>query len=268
LSLSSTLNLSQSDNTTVSTPQYYTWSWTKFKAYSPYKDTSQNPAQWNIGDAINFSKALYGESNPSITDELVISHNPEDTKLWKIVWQVFNSYIIVEAHDRIQIYDQHALAERIIYEKLIKNAYKASSQWLLLSESFTLQASEYDLIREHESSVRDFWFDFELLWNNILQITAIPDFIKKENLRTIIEWLLEDLASNKIAASETLEEVRNKIAAYTACRSAIKFGHKLSTLEMKALLDDAVNDYSETCPHGRPVIHELSLEEMSKLYDR
>ena len=108
----------------------------------------------------------------------------------------------------------------------------------------------------------------ELLGNNILQVSGIPDFVKKENIRDIIEWVIEDLGSSKIWKSQTLEEVRNKIVAYASCRSAIKFGHKLSLLEMNTLLNDAVTDYSATCPHGRPVISNLDLETLKNMYDR
>jgi DNA mismatch repair protein MutL len=62
--------------------------------------------------------------------------------------------------------------------------------------------------------------------------------------------------------------VKNKIFAYTSCRSAIKFGNKLNLFEMNKLLNDAVENYSSTCPHGRPVVFEVSLEELKKKYER
>jgi DNA mismatch repair protein MutL len=68
--------------------------------------------------------------------------------------------------------------------------------------------------------------------------------------------------------SKTLEEVKNKIIAYTACRSAIKFGHKLNLFEINKLLNDSTETYSSTCPHGRPVVFEISLEELKGKYER
>jgi DNA mismatch repair protein MutL len=67
---------------------------------------------------------------------------------------------------------------------------------------------------------------------------------------------------------KTLDEVKNKVRAYTACRSAIKFGHKLNIFEMQALLKDAVLDYSATCPHGRPVAFEIDLQDLKGKFDR
>lgn len=68
--------------------------------------------------------------------------------------------------------------------------------------------------------------------------------------------------------SVSLDEVRHKLWAYTACRSAIKFGDPLSIFEMNALLKDAYSDYSATCPHGRPVVYDIHLEELQKKYER
>lgn len=68
--------------------------------------------------------------------------------------------------------------------------------------------------------------------------------------------------------SRSLDEVKNKIFAYASCRSAIKFGHKLNLFEMHALLCDAVVDYSSTCPHGRPVVYDISLDALKDKYER
>jgi len=80
--------------------------------------------------------------------------------------------------------------------------------------------------------------------------------------------VLEDIGENAHAKSKTLQEVRNTLFAYTSCRAAIKFGHKLSLFEMNKLLHDAALDYSATCPHGRPVIYEINLEEIKNKYER
>lgn len=260
--------------TTEKTPEYYTGSGTKFKSYSPYKNTQTNPDQSHIKNALNFSKAISSDSwNRWTSHSFDQSYTQSEkdlhrTKMWKIIGQAFNSYIIVETPDSLQILDQHALAERIIYEKLIKNTHDFNTQWLLLAESFNLSPTEFELIEKHAESMKWFWFDFELLGNNILQITAIPDFIKKNDLRKVVEWVIEDLGNSKMQTSHTLEEIQNSIAAYTACRSAIKFGDPLTLLEMHTLLNDAVTDYSATCPHGRPVISNLDLETLKNMYDR
>lgn len=262
-----------SDNKEEKTPKYYTWSGTKFKSYSPYKDISTNPNQIKISDSINFTKEILNnnEYNENISNEIIVDNFETNTdlhftKLWKIIWQFHNSYIVVETKNWIQILDQHALAERIIYEKLVKTEKKYSSQWLLISENLNLTPLEINILKENKDTFEKMWFDFEILAKNNLIINSIPDFIKKENLKNIFLGILNDLQNN--SKSKTLEEVKNKIFAYTACRSAIKFWNKLSLFEINKLLNDSVTEYSSTCPHGRPVVYEINLEELKGKYER
>lgn len=257
----------QSQSST-SQPQYYTGSWTKFKSYSPYKDVTPNPAQWKINDAMNFSKSIVGENNSGPVLDNFEPKDLHDTKMGRIIGQMHNSYIIVQTVDGMQILDQHALAERIIYEKLVKSQYQAKTQGLLIGESLHLWAKEFDILQDNTQTFEEMGFDFEILSAGNVMINGIPDFVKKENLSQIFEWILEDIWWHNFEKSKTLEEVRNKIFAYTACRSAIKFGNKLNLFEMNKLLNDAVADYSATCPHGRPVVYEIGLQELQDKYER
>lgn len=267
-SIQSSQNLHIKNEGSQSWQKYYVPSWTKFKDYSPYKNTSVNPWQINISDAISFSEKIL--EKPDLNNDLNLTNDLHYTKIWKIIWQVHNSYIIVETKNWIQIYDQHALAERINYEKLIKKSEEnwSSTQWLLIWENISLNPSELDILEENLKIFKEMWFDLEILpWNNII-INWIPDFIKKENIKDIFLWILEDIWEHNFNKSKTLEEVKNKIFAYTACRSAIKFWNKLSLFEINKLLNDSILDYSATCPHWRPVIFELNLDELKDKYER
>ena len=249
--------------------EYYTGSGTKFKSYSPYKNTSPNPSQWKIWEALNFSEKLLNNNTPFYSRaEREDSWDLHQTPLWLIIWQMHNSYICVQTEDWLKILDQHALAERIIYEKLISEQYKGITQGLLIWESINLSHSEQDIVEKHKNIFEEMWFEIELLSNGIIMINAIPDFIKKEKIGAIIEWVISDIGQLGNKKSLTLEEVRNKIFAYTSCRAAIKFGHKLSLFEMNKLLHDSVIDYSATCPHGRPVVFDIDLQELQDKYER
>ena len=248
---------------------FYTWSWTKFKSYSPYKDTTPNPNQWQIENALNFSRWILDEKTfNSENNEFKESNDLHYTPLWKIIWQAHNSYIIVETKEWIKMLDQHALAERVIYEKIVKADKKISIQWLLLSESFNVMPNEANILNDNIDTFYEMWFEIEVMPWNIVIINGIPEFIKKENLKNIFLWILEDIWNWNFNKSNTLEEVTNKIYAYTSCRAAIKFWHKLSLFEMNKLLNDSVIDYSATCPHWRPVVYDISLKELQDKYER
>ncbi len=266
-----------------SAPNYYTGSGTKFKAYSPYKDIKTNPAQWQIKQAVDFSKNLldcsknfdswkwdFIRENHSSYNK-VESFNSGDlhhTAIWKIVWQIYYSYILVETKEGLKVLDQHALAERVIYEKLIKKDYEAKIQKLLFSDSFNLLPKEISILEDSKEVFESMWFDFEIMSSKIVILNGVPDFIKKENIKKIFLWILEDIWEEWNNKSKTLEEVKNKIFAYTACRSAIKFWNKLNLFEMNKLLNDSALDYSSTCPHGRPVVFEIGMDELKGKYER
>lgn len=265
-----------------STTNYgYTWSWTKFKSYSPYTDKSPNINQTQINNALNFSKEilnLHTNKSNMLCEDLCEDEKCEEifekssdlhtTSLWRIIGQAHNSYIIIETNEWIKFLDQHALAERIIYEKLVNSDYGHNVQWLLIWESMALNPKELDILVDNKDIFIDIWFDFEIMPWSIVIINWIPDFIKKENISDIFIWIIDDIWIHNFTKSKTLEEVKNKIWAYTACRSAIKFWHKLNLFEMNKLINDSVLNYSSTCPHGRPVVFDISLNELKNKYER
>lgn len=253
----------EKEKSTYSNNSYYTWSWTKFKSYSPYKDISLNPNQSNIKDALAFSKAIIWD-----IDEFEKSNDLYYTKQGKIIWQIFNSYIIVEKDEKLIVLDQHALAERIIFENLQTKTTNKNSQRLLIQENINLNPKEKAILEEFKDVFLEMWFDFEILWNMQVLINSIPDFVKKENIKNIFLWVIWDIWEFNSNKSLKLEEVKNKILAYTACRSAIKFGNKLNLFEMNKLLNDSNLVYSSTCPHWRPSVFEISLQDLKKKYDR
>lgn len=253
----------------INSQNYYVPSWTKFKDYSPYKNVNVNPWQSTISNITNFNKNFEKEEK-NLENDLNLTNDIHYTKIWKIIWQAHNSFIIVETKEWIKIFDQHALAERVNYEKLINKSRQnwQSTQWLLIGENITLSNQDIDILEDNIDTFQEMWFEIEILaWNNII-INWIPDFIKKENLKETFLQVLQDIWEHKFNKSKTLEEVKNKIFAYMACRSAIKFWNKLSTFEINKLLNDSVIDYSATCPHWRPVIFEINLNELKDKYER
>lgn len=244
--------------------EYYTGSGTKFKSYSPYKNTSSNPWQASI----DFSEKILWES--SITDLKSVSSNSQvwdlrETPLWRIIWQVHNSYIIVETDWWLQILDQHALAERVIYEKLASSSYEPKVQWLLWGIWMHLIVSEIEALETYMEDFEKMGFEIEILSNNNILISSVPDFMSGQNIEKAFQKILSDVSG---VWSVWLDEIRHKIWAYTACRSAVKFWDSLTIFEMNKLLYDASLDYSATCPHGRPVVYDISLDELLGKYER
>jgi len=244
--------------------QYYTWSGTNFKNYSPYKNTTPNPAQVSV----DFSWAM-----PTSDNEL--SNTQDDNKelhwdlsltpLGKILWQLHNAYILVQTDMWLKILDQHALAERVLYEKLSKSSHVPKSQSILWWIGMHISPRELESLENYRDNIEKLWFEVDIMqwWNIVLQ--SIPDFISRQNIEESFKKILWDISD---MWSLSLDEVQHKIWAYAACRWSVKFGDPLSLFEMNALLRDASLDYSATCPHGRPVVYDISLEDLLWKYER
>jgi DNA mismatch repair protein MutL len=138
----------------------------------------------------------------------------------------------------------------------------------LIPETLKLTPQEYALLNEHKSIFENLWFFTEELSHQMISLQSIPDFVKKQEAKEIFLWILWDIWAWNTQNFKSLDEVKNKIFAYTACRSAIKFGHKLNLFEMNKLLNESLESYSSTCPHGRPVIYEITLDELKNKYER
>jgi DNA mismatch repair protein MutL len=250
--------------TNISPPlsqQYYTGSGTKFKSYSPYKDTNPHPHQWQVWQALEFSEALLSHTAQNLQNV------PSESNSTRVIWQLWNSYILVEKEKKFLILDQHALAERVLYEKLASKRSQFQTQKLLLPLAVHLNPKEQAILWEYKDTVLSLWFEWEELPSGI-HVHSIPDFTKKEDISVLLPWILADIDQFNAGKSRTLEEVQNKMYAYASCRAAIKFWHILSQMEMEQLVHDAEITYSSTCPHGRPVIFEVSLEELKGKFDR
>ncbi len=257
----STSDISESDNhSPSSTPsqKYYTGSGTKFKNYSPYTQLPNNPSQKSL-EALDFSEAILGGTREHNSWDL------RDTSFWRIIGQSHNSYIIVQNDNGLIILDQHALAERVIYEKLTKNSYESKTQKLISWVSLYLNPQEIESLEKYLPTFFSMWFELEILSHGSLQITGVPDFMKKTDIEKVFKNMMYDISE---IGSSSLNEIQNKIYAYASCRAAVKFWDPLSIFEMHWLLRDASLDYSSTCPHGRPVVYEIGLKDLQKKYER
>ena len=257
-----TWTISQPVHTFSEPKQYFVGSGSRFQSYSPYKDTSHAPNQSQISQALDFTKEILHWT--SFGNEL-----SEESPYGKIVGQVFKSYIIVEGKEKLIVFDQHALAERVIFERLCQKQEIVSTQKLLVPHTLHLTPKELSVFVEHQSVFEEMGFEAEQIsWNSII-MNAIPDFIRKERIEEIFHSLLTDVGEQSFTENvKTLDEVKNKLRAYTACRSAIKFWDILTMHEMKQLLQDAQITYSATCPHGRPVVFEIDLQDLKWRFDR
>ncbi len=183
-------------------------------------------------------------------------------------YQFHNKYIVVETEKGIMIIDQHAAHERIIYEKLVNsvNSNRVISQELLFPLSIRFTPSEISILREISNELRNLGLDFEIESENRAVFKSLPlDILGKAD-----EMLLREIISgySEIVRNEKINS-RDAIIASISCKAAIKTGQKLSNEEIENLITELFRcEIPYACPHGRPVVIELTLEELDKNFCR
>jgi DNA mismatch repair protein MutL len=214
-----------------------------------WKTDSPINTRKNISTVISAFDEVFGRNDKiSIDNNLptkeINKYDLPDSE--KFFWQLHTKYIFAQTSDGCIIIDQHAAHERILYEKAIKMMDKefAQSQQLIFPIDINLSDSEVSVLQEISSDLTNLGYSFELLENN--KVIIYEEYQKIRN-------------TNK----------RDSLAASFACKSAIKTGQKLSQQEMLTLYHDLMNcDVPYACPHGRPVILNLSLNDFDKKFGR
>ncbi len=184
---------------------------------------------------------------------------------FKYIGEAFDTYILVEVDDKMLIIDKHAAHERIIFEKLKENA-EHNPQMLIVPVQVTLSADEYDAIVSNIDEINSLGFELEDYGMKTILVRSIPMELDKENVKELIEEIAGKLNDKFTDFSpEFLDWLYHSVA----CRAAIKGGNKTTATELSALADIVLNDNKiRYCPHGRPIVAEMSLYEFKKRFSR
>jgi DNA mismatch repair protein MutL len=188
---------------------------------------------------------------------------------YKYIGQVMDTYLIFASAERLMMVDQHAAHERLIFENLKSKTPShshISSQRLLLPEVITLPPRDYALLMDCLPLLQDCGFEVEPFGLNTVVVKSLPSLFATLPPQAMINDLLAEFIESEGAS---LDEKREKIYALLACKGAIKANHKLSPLEVAALVKnlDAIPNIA-SCPHGRPVFLTYTLWDIEKMFKR
>lgn len=175
-------------------------------------------------------------------------------------WQLHDSYIVAQTRSGMVIIDQHAAHERILYDN-IKNNASFPTQSLLFPLQIKHTPLEMSKLNQIKGNLRDIGFRFKILSDNTVIWEGIPSIAENINEESI-KSILEDIARN----SETeIHDIMKSIS----CHMAIKEGDPLQPEEMEHLVNMLfATDTPFRCPHGRPIIYEISLKELENKFQR
>jgi DNA mismatch repair protein MutL len=184
--------------------------------------------------------------------------------------QMHNRYIVVESREGIEVIDQHALHERVLYERL-KAAVEAGGlevQRLLVPERVELGPADLELVQVHGDALQRAGMHVEPFGGGTVIVTTKPLLAGAAPAREIIREVLDRLTSATAVGGDATLLV-DEVLHGMACRAAIKAGDPLSQTEVDALVRDRRSvPESHHCPHGRPTSLTLSRRELDRQFRR
>ncbi|HBL85481.1 MAG: hypothetical protein A2Y17_06190 [Clostridiales bacterium GWF2_38_85] len=190
----------------------------------------------------------------------------EDTAEFRIVGEVFKTYIVVELPDSVAFIDKHAAHERILYEKLRKTNKKYAQ---MLFEPIMLEFNEIEsqTLFESKQYLESYGFLIEKK-DNKLYLSGIPEPMMQSagDLRSIIGVFVNEL----MQSGQIPVNVRADRALYTiACKAAVKAGRTLETAHLEWIVRNVMTDKGiRYCPHGRPIMHIIDHRALAKMFGR
>lgn len=213
--------------------------------------------------AYNFTvkQSIQQQEMKDISDEKIFKDDI------KIVGVIFNTYILAQCKDSLYMIDQHAGHERILFNKFMKEIEEKeiSSQMLLVPYILELTITDYTFIKENLNQLRFLGFDLENFGSNSFKVNTVPLLLKDISLKDFFDLILKD--SNSQFTSKNSEFIRDYIAK-CACKSAVKANDVLSKGEIEILVDKLKETKTLLCPHGRPIIIEITQKEIEKWFKR
>lgn len=228
-------------------------------------------AQTKVGDSMGSS--LSGSVGSIPKPDILSSSNLLDLvdeqleREFKVIGQIFNTYLIVECDGMVHFIDQHACHERIIYDKLLEevNAKNVGVQYMLVPFILDCSNTQYEYMRVIQDNLKELGFDIEEFGGLSFKVNSVPHLLSDINLAVFFDELFNERQS--AFGLKNADLIRDRLAQ-KACKSAIKAGAELDNQQIKTLLGSMKNGVPLQCPHGRPAVLSYSRRDFDKLFKR
>lgn len=223
------------------------------KQYDPYNDDEDDRPLIPIDSVVD--------------EELNSSHS---NLVYRIVGEVFNSYLIVEKDDKMLIVDKHAAHERIIFEKnkQMMAQKEPSSQILISPVEIMLTSAEISVVNDYLIEFEKLGFAIQTKKYSIL-ISSIPTELSSCDVQDTISTMVNRIKDGQGNAKLTRDILFEKALYQASCKAAIKAGREYVEAHTEWIIEQLMKIPDITfCPHGRPVAMELSKRNLDNQFER
>ncbi len=189
---------------------------------------------------------------------------------YRIVGEVFNSYVIVQVEEKMLIIDKHAAHERILFEQLKAGLAKVEvvSQMLMLPIDVMMTSGEVEALKQYNEELEKIGFSLRYARNTV-SVDAIPEEVDSAAVPDMLGSMAGRILDNTGSVKLTRDIIFEKALYQAACKAAIKAGRAYADEHVKWIVDKLMTIPDITfCPHGRPVALEMSHHTLDKQFDR
>ncbi len=222
-------------------------------------DRTLEPVDLSKPDFFVREEKLFSDVDFYLSEKKTTNVSFESSKFW----QFQNSYIFVSVKDKLYILDQHAAAERISYEKLLKEKEKITSQKLLFPFTLRLNSDIYIFVNENIEKFEKLGFSVRVFDNNKILVESVPSIIEDDFNKEDFEEFVNEIYN--LGFGSEFDEILKIVA----CKSSIKAGKKLNSVEMEEIFNQLFKcENPHACPHGRPTFITFSIDDFEKWFRR
>ena len=185
---------------------------------------------------------------------------------WRLVGELYNSYILVEQEEEAFLIDKHAAHERILFDKLKEYQEAISAQSLLTPIRCRFNPDSTAILMANRALLLELGFEIDEFGDNTILMRQIPMDLSPEDARDALDEIAADLQNGH---REKVSNVRDKMLHTVACKAAIKAGWHTDKKELLALAKQVMaREDLKYCPHGRPICISLSKKQLEKQFKR
>ena len=230
-----------------------------------YRDIPPRPAE-----TINIPAAGREYAAPAVMKESAEQVNTIMSavrKPMKVFGALFNTFILVEYEDQLLMVDQHAVHERLLFDRLMsEHTEKAQAgQEMLVPVVLGVTNAEQRLLEDNREALESIGLVVEAFGEKDVAVRTIPVILGEAQTKDFIRDVINDLQNGK---DPTFEKKRTQLLQ-TACKHAVKGGETLTEEELRSLLDTMIEQkVTPTCPHGRPLVVSISHRELDRKFKR
>ena len=202
------------------------------------------------------------QASEPIQQELPLPAQPD----WRMVGELYRTYILVEQGEDAFLIDKHAAHERILFEKLKANQESISAQALLSPVPVRLNPTAAAEVLANRDMMEELGFEIEEFGENTVLLRQIPMDLSPDDAAQAVEALSADLLNGRREHKDT---VRDELLHTVACKAAIKAGWVSDEKELLAIAKEVMaREDLKYCPHGRPICISLSKKQIEKQFKR